>query len=241
MCTLDVVKHVQGLDQIEQRTPEWYSARQNMLTASDVATVIGTNPYEKYDALVERKSYGTNTFFGNFATAHGQKHEDTARLLFGRLYGLETWEVGLFRHPVHKWLGGSPDGIASDGSLIEIKCPLKREIKHMIPTYYYPQVQLCMEILDIPQCYFIQYYPESMVRDGLLDVLCIPRDKSWFAEKFHIMETFWKTVLYNREHPELQVVKPKRQMRTKTVIEPATTECLIVSDHEDEYLSEDSM
>jgi putative phage-type endonuclease len=234
----DIVKHVQQLDQIIQRTPEWYSARQNMLTASDVATVIGNNPYEKYNSLVERKSYGTNTFFGNMATAHGQKHEDAARLLFGRLYGLETWEVGLFRHPKIKWLGGSPDGIASDGSLIEIKCPLKREIKHEIPIYYYPQVQLCMEILDIPQCYFIQYYPESMVRDGLIDILCVKRSKDWFEEKLPIMQKFWDTVQYNRLHPELYEEKPKRTRQPKPEI---SQDCLIVSDPEDEYLSEDEM
>ena len=123
-----VVEHVKSLYQIEQRTPEWYDARKNMLTASDVATVIGKNPYEKYDNLVNRKSYGTNEFKGNFATVHGQKHEDVARLLFGNMYDLETWEVGLFRHKEYEWLGGSPDGLASDGSLIEIKCPIKREI-----------------------------------------------------------------------------------------------------------------
>lgn len=232
----DVVSHVQSLDQIEQRTPEWYSARQNMLTASDVATVIGVNPYEKYNALVERKSYGTNTFFGNAATLHGQKHEDTARLLFGKLYNLDTWEVGLFRHTEIKWLGGSPDGIASDGSLIEIKCPLKRAIKHEIPKYYYPQVQLCMEILKIPQCYFIQYYPETMTQDGLLDVVKIKRSTEWFETYYPVMETFWNTVLYNREHPELRVIKPKRERKPKA---QPTTECLIISDPEDECLSED--
>lgn len=233
---IDVVTHVQSLDQIVQRTPEWYSARQNMLTASDVATVLGVNPYEKYNALVERKSYGTNTFFGNAATLHGQKHEDTARFLFGRLYGLETWEVGLFRHLEHKWLGGSPDGIASDGSLLEIKCPLKRAIKHEIPAYYYPQVQLCMEILNIPKCYFIQYYPETMVQDGLLDVLEIKRSTQWFAENLPKMEVFWQTVLHNRKHPELQVIKPKRERKQKEI---PSQQCLIVSDPEDEYLSED--
>lgn len=234
----DVVAHVQSLDQIIQRTPEWYSARQNMLTASDVATVLGVNPYEKYDALVDRKSYGSNTFNGNAATAHGQKHEDTARLLFGKLYGLETWEVGLFRHTEIKWLGGSPDGIASDGSLLEIKCPMKREIKHEIPVYYYPQVQLCMEILKIPKCYFIQYYPETITQDGLLDVVEIPRSTQWFSDNLPIMQKFWDTVLYNRMHPEQRVIKPKRVYKPK-VIEPQ--ECLIVSDPEDEYLSEDEM
>lgn len=226
---LDVVKHVQSLDQIEQRTAEWYAARENMLTASDVATVLGMNPYEKYDKLVEKKSHKVNTFHGNFATEHGQLHEDTARLLFGKLYNLQTWEVGLFRHKTHKWLGGSPDGIASDGSLIEIKCPLKRQIKHEIPQYYYPQVQLCMEILDISKCYFIQYYPECLYRDACLDVLEIPRNQEWFEQNFPHMLKFWETVITNREHG---IYKPAMKKRQKTHEE--SKECLIVSDPEDE-------
>lgn len=232
----DIVRHVQSLDQIEQRTPEWYEARKNMLTASDVATVIGTNPYEKYDSLVRKKSYGENAFFGNAATAHGQEHEDNARLLFGKLYELDTWEVGLFRHNEHKWLGGSPDGIASDGSLIEIKCPLKREIKHYIPEYYYPQVQLCMEVLDRPKCYFIQYYPETIYSDGLMDVLEIERNKEWFEMNLPKMRSFWDEVLYNRKHPELKEEKPKRKVKAKV---KEKLECLIMTDSEDECCVED--
>lgn len=209
---MNIVQHVQNLDQIEQRTPEWYEARKHLLTASDVASALGQNPYQSAKKLMQNKVLNDNPFTGNFATVHGQKYEDEARLLFAKLYNLETWDVGLFRHKTIKWLGGSPDGIASDGSLLEIKCPIKREIKHEIPSYYYPQVQICMEVLDIPKCYFIQYKPETIYQDAILDVLEIPRSKEWFNTHFDALDIFWKNVLEHRLDPEsyrLTLPKPR--------------------------------
>ncbi len=228
---LKIVEHVRKLDQIEQRTPEWYEARENMITASDIASVLGVNPYKNRQKLLKDKVEPPK-YVSNFATIHGNKYEDEARLLFGKLYNLETWDVGLFRHNEYKWIGGSPDGIASDGSLLEIKCPIKREIKHEIPVYYYPQVQICMEILDIPKCYFIQYKPETLYNNGIMDVLEVYRNKEWFEESFGEIKSFWDDVLYYRQCPEKLIVT-KRPRVQKEVIE-MKKECLIVYDEEDE-------
>ena len=229
----DVVAHVRGLDQIEQRTPEWYAVRQNMLTASDVAAAIGLNPYQTRKKLLEHKIFNNRQFTGNFATYHGNKHEDDARLLFGRLYNLDTWEVGLFRHLEYKWLGGSPDGIASDGSLIEIKCPVQRKIDHKIPEYYYPQVQLCMEILDIPQCYFIQYKPSGICNNAILDVCVIPRSKQWFSEQYPMLEQFWKDVLHYRSNQSEFKMPAKRTRKVKEVVPPS---CMFLKNEDDSPL-----
>jgi putative phage-type endonuclease len=235
----EVVRHVRGLDQIEQRTPEWYAAREHMLTASDAAAAIGKNPYESRKQLLNKKVSTTKKpFTGNFATIHGNKYEDEARFKFGRMYNLDTWEVGLFRHQKYKWLGGSPDGIASDGSLIEIKCPIKRKIEHYIPEYYYPQVQLCMEILDIPQCYFIQYQPENIFQSALLDIKVIPRSKEWFAENYPIFESFWEDVLYHRKHPEIEIIK-KRNYTKKEPAPRVVQPCYFTYDPEDDNKDEE--
>jgi putative phage-type endonuclease len=173
-----------------------------MLTASDVATALGINKYQSVISLLKSKSSdlplqkGSNS---SVATQHGNKFEDEARLLFSKRFHLETWEVGLFQHKSIKWLGGSPDGIASDGNLIEIKCPLTREITHDIPTYYYPQVQICMEILNRPACYFIQYKPMTMFENSVLDIKLIQRNNEWFKENFPKLQQFWNKVLYFRD------------------------------------------
>jgi len=236
MKMIDIVEHVRRLDQIEQRTPEWYAARENMLTASDVAASINKNPYQSRKQLLQKKVKPAGEFSGNFATIHGNKYEDEARFLFAKLYGLETWEVGLFRHLEFKWLGGSPDGIASDGGLLEIKCPIKRKIEHNIPEYYYPQVQICMEILDIEHCWFIQYQPETIYKDPLIDIKKIPRSRAWFAENFDLLKGFWDDVIYHRNNPDIEIIK-KRVIKPKPInelpVEKPPVECLITSDPED--------
>ena len=238
---LDVVAHVKSLDQIEQRTPAWYAARQHMITASDVAAALGSNPYQSSKKLMSNKVLNNSSFSGNFATVHGNKYEDEARFLFGKLYGLDSWEVGLFRHMEHKWLGGSPDGIASDGSLLEIKCPVKRQPTHDIPAYYYPQVQICMECLDIENCYFIQYIPGNIYTDSVIDVKKIPRSREWFADAYPKLDTFWKTVLKCRADPVLmQDFKPPTKRVPKEKPPPKEPVSMFTSDPEDSEV-EDSV
>jgi len=195
------VKNILDQTQIEQRSDEWFNIRKNMLTASDVAAALGINKYQSQNSLIKKKINTENTNNNSSkATEHGNKYEDEARLLFSKRYNLETWEIGLFQHPKISWLGGSPDGIASDGNLIEIKCPVTREIYHEIPDYYYPQVQICMEILERPACYFIQYKPMNDFQNGIMDIKIIKRSKDWFHNNFGTLSLFWKKVLYCRNN-----------------------------------------
>jgi putative phage-type endonuclease len=195
------VQTILDMYQTEQRTEEWYKIRHNMITASDVATALGVNKYQSINSLIKKKLQISESNNGSSsATLHGNKFEDEARLLFEDRFKLKTWEIGLFQHSNIKWLGGSPDGIAADGNLIEIKCPVTREIVHDIPVHYYPQVQICMEILDRPACYFIQYKPSNCFQNGLLDVKLIERDKTWFSKNIIVLERFWNKVLFYREY-----------------------------------------
>ena len=171
-----------------------------MITASDVATALQINPYKSSKSLLNDKCKTLKINTGSFATLHGNKYEDEARELFSYRYNLQTWEIGLVQHKQYDWLGGSPDGIASDGNLIEIKCPLTREIKHEIPNYYYPQVQICMEILNRPYCYFIQYKPPNNFQNGIMDTIKIKRSETWFNENKTHIQSFWNNVLYHRKN-----------------------------------------
>lgn len=183
-----------GKYQIKQRTPEWYNARKNLLTASEIACIVGKSPFISKNKLKISKCSDV-TSKPNIMTNHGVVNEDIAFNLFTKVFDIEAAEVGLFIHPKHTWLGGSPDGVVSDGSLMEIKCPLVRKIQHAIPDYYYCQVQICMEVVDVEQCYFIQYKPEKLHCCGNLDVLVIKRNKIWFDENFPKLEKFWNEVL----------------------------------------------
>lgn len=191
-------KDILKKDTVVQRTEEWYSLRENMLTASDVATAIGDNPYRSSKNLLMSKASKKKGYrFESEATKHGNRYEDVAIRRFCEMTGHVVHDVGIFVHPEHEWLGGSPDGLTETCELVEVKCPLTREIKHEIPEYYFPQVQVCMEILDIPKCIFIQYRPPDVEAgiDEIIDILEVPRDREWFSEKFPVMKQFWEDVL----------------------------------------------
>jgi hypothetical protein len=148
-------------------------------------------------------------------------------------------ELGLCPHPVESWLGGSPDGVTESGKLVEIKCPPQRAIiPGEVPEHYMPQLQLCMEILDLESADFIQYKPAATnwPRPEEFDVVNVPRDREWWKTYLPVMREFWDKVLYFREHlDELPKPKPK-QTRKKREQKPA--ECELVEMSEDDYLSD---
>jgi len=180
----------------DQRSPEWLRLRGNMLTASDAATAIGLNPYETPDGLLAKKCGCARPWSGNQATAHGTRLEPMVRDMYDERHGQKSHEIGLVQHPVHKFLGGSPDGITESGRLLEIKCPLSRKIKPEVPVYYMPQIQLLLEIMDLEVCDFVQYKegpPEEFV------VVEVPRDREWFARYLPVMRAFWDRVIEYRQ------------------------------------------
>jgi putative phage-type endonuclease len=190
------VKELLAQSYADQRSQEWLDLRGNLLTASDLATAIGLNPYEKPEGLLAKKCGAARPWAGNEATAHGTRLEPMVRDLYDMRHGQISHEIGLVQHPVHKFLGGSPDGITESGRLLEIKCPLSRKIKPEVPVYYMPQIQLLLEIMDLEVCDFLQYKqgpPEEFV------VVEVPRDREWFAHYLPVMKAFWDSVLAMRK------------------------------------------
>ena len=231
--------HVQELISKEyaaQRSVEWLALRENMLTASDAATAIGCNPYEKPKDLILKKC-GHKKFDGNIATVHGNKYEEEARDIYCAKYGEVAHEIGLHPHPEHSWLGGSPDGITESGKLLEIKCPLKRDIKAEVPVYYMPQLQLLMDILDLEQCDFIQYKPNEITWPAPAEfvVVHVLRDRKWFQDQLPVMKAVWDKVVWHREHGcEELLPKPRGPRKTKEIVKIKT--CMIEDDEdESEY------
>jgi len=182
----------------EQRTPEWLALRENMITASDVASAIGENHYESPDAFVKKKVLRT-TWAGNAATAHGTALEPLVRELYDQKTGRKTREIGIVQHRDYPWLGGSPDGITEDGLLIEIKCPLTRKIEPKVPKHYWPQVQLLLEVTDLEECDFVQYRPaKDENSEPEFVVVRVQRDREWFKERLPAIQAVWGRVQKGR-------------------------------------------
>jgi len=221
------LRFILNIHQYVQRTPEWFEQRRHRLTSSDAATALGINPYKKPVELLFEKCGCGRPFTGNEATLHGQKYEEESIGKYSQLMGKKNTDVGMISFgdldPIRKnkkyidkkyhFLGGSADGIAVDihnyepMAMLEAKCPMRRKIKHgEVPTYYLPQVQLNMFILDLEIADFIEYIPGTHGRMEL-NIVRVHRDEEWFDKSFEILESFWKEVVEWRskdisEHPD---------------------------------------
>ena len=226
-----VVQELISKEYDAQRSEEWLKLRGNMLTASDLATAIGLNPYEKPKDLILKKC-GKKKFDGNRATQHGNMLEDQARDIYCEKYGEVCHEIGLHPHPEYSWLGGSPDGITESGKLIEIKCPLTRKIALEVPVYYMPQIQLLLEILNLEEAVFIQYKPADIAWPGPEEFVLteVKRDREWFLEQLPCMKEFWDKVLWHREHGCDELLPKPRKPRTTTKNKKETAKCEIIDD-----------
>lgn len=212
------VKELLGRTYHDQRSEAWLQLREGMLTASDVATALGVNCYETPEKLLIKKVLKLK-WAGNAATQHGTLLEPIARDMYDARYNKKSHEIGLVQHPVHKWLGGSPDGVTEDGMLIEIKCPLSRKIESKVPVHYMPQIQLLLEILDLEECDFIQYRPAGTLIKGKptpeeeFNVVRVKRSREWFEESLPVLEAFWKRV-QEAKHNGLCEIEPDMSVYT---------------------------
>jgi len=169
---------------IEHKTEEWFRARSGKFTPSELHKLM-TEPKSKADIL----SVGAITYikekiaetlienlpneneFTNAATAWGNSYEDEAINLFSDQSDTEIIKPGFI--DCNDFFGGTPDGIAADGSFgIEVKCPYNPTI-HLdnlildpmdfakARKEYYYQIQGYALLTGIKDWYFISYDPRQ--------------------------------------------------------------------------------
>jgi hypothetical protein len=73
------------------------------------------------------------------------------------------YEPGRLNHTTNTHLAASPDGVIESsmnpkqvGRLVEIKCPYSRRIGTEIPSEYWIQMQVQMEVADVDECEYIE-------------------------------------------------------------------------------------
>lgn len=177
---------------MEQRTQEWFDARLGKVTASRVADVIAktktgvsTSRQNYLTQLVTERLTGKKADNGyiNKAMEDGIDREDAARSLYELKYG-KVKEVGFIDHPTVAMSGASPDGmIASDGGVLEIKCPIETThtttlMTNKVPSKYIPQIQWQMAVTGARFAHFVSYNP-NFPDDMALFVKQLDRDDEY--------------------------------------------------------------
>ena len=191
----DDCNRVLSLPQIPQRTDAWYSARKTMVTASEVPSILGaTIGNSSFDHQVRKRKSGSPSPDSSPA-AWGREFEPIAIKIFESKQNVKVYQLGLITHNKYPWLGASPDGITSDGKLIEIKCPLTRAIDDTPPEDYWIQCQIQMETCNIDECWLMvcRFSKEDAdAEDGLVDyrLHIINRDREWFKSVYNDLFDF---------------------------------------------------
>lgn len=187
---------------LEQRSPEWYAKRGSHIGASEVAAVMGLNPFKPAKELWLEKTGQKAKFEGNEHTRRGELLEPLVREIYEFVHGsgpLTTPSLEWSEWPV---LSASLDGLWPGGEIIaELKAPrigsrlVGEAYKGTMPAYYYAQVQQQLLLSGALEAHFVVY-------DGFwittLRVLPEPEFQEALVAKCRI---FWDRVL-SREWPE---------------------------------------
>ena len=154
----DKVIELSKIPQPVQKSEEWYTMRETMITASDWGAILGDSTYDDGTEVLLGKCGKEKKFpqAAMNAMDWGNKYEDVAVLVYKHRNNVDVWDFGCIRHPFFSFLGASPDGITPDGVMLEIKCPSRRIIDGITPPYYWCQVQGQLEVCDLDRCDFLE-------------------------------------------------------------------------------------
>jgi hypothetical protein len=155
--------------QFEQRSPEWYKQMTEIISASELGNLFAaprqraklvvskTLPYvprnQPHAILSDRMS----------AFDWGIRFEPVVKQIYELKYGVTLRELGRLHHPIDPRCTASPDGLVyhcpkneRKGRLIEIKCPVTREIDGIIPKDYYTQMQMQLHVTGLTVCDYVE-------------------------------------------------------------------------------------
>lgn len=199
-----------------QRTPEWLAWREQGVSASDVAAILGFSPYKTPWRLWAEKTgmLRPDDLSGNFFVQRGNALEDEARQDFEVRHG--TCVLPLCgeadEHPV---IRASFDGLDDSGRPVEIKVPSEKTYREVLERgveadaykLYWPQVQCQIYVSGADQGYLVFYQGP-----GVRTELAIARDDDFLLETLvpGCLE-FWERVAKKKEperHPERDIYTP---------------------------------
>jgi hypothetical protein len=99
----------------------------------------------------------------------GIRFEPVVKQVLEERWGAKIVDSGRLTHPTDPLLAASPDGLileATDpsrvGRLLEIKCPISREVGEAIPFEYWCQMQVQMEVTGIEECEYVEVKIDSI-------------------------------------------------------------------------------
>lgn len=183
------------MDNIEQRTDDWYAARLGKVTASALHKVLSKT---KTGYGADRGNYMTQLVlervtnlkadgYSSAAMQWGIDQEPFARAAYEATRGVMVDEVGFIPHPTIKDAGASPDGLVGDDGMVEIKCPESKTAlecwlsENPVEAKYFAQMQWQMRCADRSWCDYVVFDPRMPAKAQLF-IKRVERDDAWLEK-----------------------------------------------------------
>ena len=157
--------------EIEQGSPEWFSAKAGMPSASSFDKIVTTKGVASTSAkkymyqLAGESITGTKEdSYQSPAMTRGIEMEAEAREMYEFIKEVKVETVGMCYKDEKKLFLCSPDGLVGDDGGLEIKCPtmavhVEYLLDQKMPTKYFQQVQGSMFVTSRKWWDFMSYYP----------------------------------------------------------------------------------
>jgi putative phage-type endonuclease len=180
------------MNDMEQRTDEWYAARLGKVTASSLYKVLaktktgyGADRANYMTQLVLERVTGTKAdSYSNAAMQWGIDQEPFARAAYEASRGVLVEEVAFLPHPTIEMAGASPDGLVDDKGMVEIKCPDSKTAlecwlsDNPVENKYFAQMQWQMCCADRDWCDYVVFDPRMPAKAQLF-IDRVERDDEW--------------------------------------------------------------
>jgi putative phage-type endonuclease len=149
----------------DQRTDAWHAKRSELITASEVYQIFGSESARRDVMLRKLEPRVQGDGPGIPALLWGTRFEPVAKRLYEERTNCTILDVSCVQHPRVSFLGASPDGLIVPtgddprryGRLVEFKCPMSRKPSDEIPPGYVHQMQMQMECTGIDECEYVEF------------------------------------------------------------------------------------
>lgn len=187
----ETVNRLLSLASTAQRTEEWYKQGQQVLSASQFATLF-KSPRTRAQLVVEKaKVVLTPPSAPRLCCASmdirpfdwGIRFEPVVKAIYEHTTKTRLADLGRLIHPTISGLAASPDGLVVEdlpeslqkrkGRFVEFKAPITRQINDQVPEDYMKQMQIQMEVGDVSFC---DYFEVSFLSPYGLKEFIAPSD-----------------------------------------------------------------
>lgn len=184
---------------IEEKTRDqsssksWFNERDWRITSSRFGDICLATQRRNKTKLCQSLIQSSAASFRNEAIFHGKVYESKAISSFETYTGLKVKRCGLFVCVQKPYLGVSPDGLVSDDSVIEVKCPYTGRHEQITPGKHFSFLEFSADgeiVLKHNSKYYFQIQGQLYISKRKYCYFVVFTFKDLFVQKFELDQQY---------------------------------------------------